>query len=220
LGKHQEAIECFDIATKLDGNFLYAWYTKGYTLLDPLQKYQESIRCFEKAIKIHAMSTKVEDVSLGLWNIYNSKGVAHLKLKQYTESNYCFDKAISLKPDFSDAWYNKGHVLDLLGKEDEAKKCFDEARKFSRVDSKIHYDKASTILGSGLKKVASVLWNQKLKVNLDTESFKMELSFSAPKSLPMPFKTPLQSFLMPLKYSLYAGRMPLKYIRMPVKYSP
>lgn len=39
----------------------------------------------------------------------------------------CYNKAIKLRPDYSRAWYNKGYILDRLGKYDSSLKCYNKA---------------------------------------------------------------------------------------------
>ena len=52
LGKHDEAIKCFDKAIKLNPNYEKAWNNKGVAL-DNLGKHDEAIKCYDKAIKLN-----------------------------------------------------------------------------------------------------------------------------------------------------------------------
>ena len=52
------------------------------------------------------------------------KGKDHYMSESYDEAIKCFDKSIELKPDYAEAWYNKGFALADLGKEKEAQECF------------------------------------------------------------------------------------------------
>jgi lipoprotein NlpI len=38
----------------------------------------------------------------------------------------CYDRAIMLKPDYTNAWYNKGVLLGSKGNLQEAQECFDK----------------------------------------------------------------------------------------------
>ena len=49
------------------------------------------------------------------------------KSGKYQEAIEHFDKAIELDPNYVDAWYNKGVVLDNLGEHEEAIECYDKA---------------------------------------------------------------------------------------------
>ena len=51
LSKHQEAIEWYDKALKIDPNNVIALYDKGFAL-NNLGKYEEAIEWYDKALKI------------------------------------------------------------------------------------------------------------------------------------------------------------------------
>jgi len=51
MGKHDEALECFERALRLDPEFFSAWYHKGVALME-LQRYEESVAPYEMARKL------------------------------------------------------------------------------------------------------------------------------------------------------------------------
>ncbi|MGH9879005.1 MAG: tetratricopeptide repeat protein, partial [Nitrososphaerales archaeon] len=51
LGKHDEAIKCFDKAIAIDPNHAGAWAGRGNVFVN-LGKHDEAIKCFDKAIAI------------------------------------------------------------------------------------------------------------------------------------------------------------------------
>jgi tetratricopeptide (TPR) repeat protein len=51
-------------------------------------------------------------------------------LDKYEEAIKCYDKAIELKPDYADAWFEKGKALKEMGYKREAKKSFEKANQF------------------------------------------------------------------------------------------
>ena len=75
LSKHQEALEWFDKALKIDPNYVFALYGKGATLHN-LSKYQEAIEWYDKALKIDQNDT------LAL----NNKGLALSNLSKHQEA--------------------------------------------------------------------------------------------------------------------------------------
>jgi tetratricopeptide (TPR) repeat protein len=129
LRRNYEAIECFDKAIELRGDFTLAWYNKGLALFD-LKKYNESKKCFDKSVE--ADFVDAYDNECYPW--YN-KGVVLSVLAFSHVENYsfwkkaidCFDTATRINPAFALAWRNKGYALGSLGKYEEAIKCFDEA---------------------------------------------------------------------------------------------
>ena len=52
LGKHKEAIECFNKSLEINSINGVAWNNKGI-ILALLEKYEEAIECFDKAIEIN-----------------------------------------------------------------------------------------------------------------------------------------------------------------------
>ncbi|WYL97507.1 MAG: tetratricopeptide repeat protein [Gloeotrichia echinulata IR180] len=47
--------------------------------------------------------------------------------KEYEAAIACYDKALSIKPDYHQAWYNRGNALGNLGRHEEAIACYDKA---------------------------------------------------------------------------------------------
>ena len=58
---------------------------------------------------------------------YLSRGDDFYQSNEYELALKACDKAIELKPDYADAWYNRGVILGKLGRYDEALKAFDKA---------------------------------------------------------------------------------------------
>ena len=48
-------------------------------------------------------------------------------LGRYDEAIGCYDKALEIKPEYANAWNNKGIALGNLERSDEAIRCFDKA---------------------------------------------------------------------------------------------
>ena len=51
LGKHTEAIECFDKVLEIDPKYVEAWNNKGISLYK-LGKYYEAQKCLNRASKL------------------------------------------------------------------------------------------------------------------------------------------------------------------------
>ena len=61
---------------------------------------------------------------------YNFSGMTLFYMKNNNEAVKNLLKAISLKPDFSDAYYNLGTVYSKMGRKGEAREAFNKANKF------------------------------------------------------------------------------------------
>ena len=105
LGKHNEAIQCFDKALEIDVNFSNSWLNKGFSLYH-VGKHSDAIQCYDKALEIDA-----NDVDA--W--YN-KGNALYASGKYTEAIQCYDKALEIDPNNDFFNKNRNIVLKKLGK--------------------------------------------------------------------------------------------------------
>ena len=85
LGRHEEAIKCYDKAIEIAPNYAYAWNNKGIFLVN-LGRYDESIEYFDKAIEL--------DPNLSM--AWNNRGLALDNLGNYEEGIECYDKAIEI----------------------------------------------------------------------------------------------------------------------------
>lgn len=57
------------------------------------------------------------------------KRQAHYRAKRYEEALVAYEQAIGLDPDFADAYYGKVIALQNVGRHEEARYAFDEARR-------------------------------------------------------------------------------------------
>jgi len=116
LGRHEEAIECFDKALAIDPRSAVAWSGKGVPLR-ALGRHEEAIECFDKALAIDPRCAAA----------WNSKGLALRTLGRLEEAIECHDKVLAIDPRSAYAWHNKGMALAALGRGEEAIGCFDQA---------------------------------------------------------------------------------------------
>ncbi|CAK91023.1 unnamed protein product (macronuclear) [Paramecium tetraurelia] len=54
-------------------------------------------------------------------------GYALSKLNKYQDAIECYNKAISINPNYDVIWYHKGNVLNNLNQHYEAIECYDKA---------------------------------------------------------------------------------------------
>ncbi len=106
--KFMDAIRSFELAIRLDPQFVDAWVEKGYAHFH-LAEYSVSISSYNRAIEID-----VENASA--WNL---KGLAYYKMKNYEKAIECCEKAIDIDPNDGMSWYNLACYLTLKGKADD-----------------------------------------------------------------------------------------------------
>jgi tetratricopeptide (TPR) repeat protein len=150
IGRHEEALVCYDRALALNPKHAAAWCDKARPLAS-LGRLKEALDCAERALAINpglvgAMVSKGAvlnmlgrtkealaclDKCLGVnpqsSEAWNEKGVA-LRIQGRTEEALdCYERALAIRPQFDEAWNNKGVALEKVGRCQEAVACYDEA---------------------------------------------------------------------------------------------
>jgi tetratricopeptide (TPR) repeat protein len=128
LGRHEEAIACYDKALEIDPGDGNTWSNKG-TALGALGRYQDAIACLDQALRLNPESAPA----------WSNKGNALDSLGRCEEALGCFAKALEVDPQNAVIWHNKGKSLYALTRYDQALACFD---KSARIDP--HYASAWT----------------------------------------------------------------------------
>jgi len=118
--KFLDAIRSFELAIRIDPQFVNAWVEKGYAHFH-LGEYSVAISSYNRAIELD-----VENASA--WNL---KGLAYYKMKNYEKAIASCEKAIDINPNEGMVWYNKACYLTLSGKVDEG---LDALRRSIEID--------------------------------------------------------------------------------------
>ena len=111
LERHEEAIECYDKAIRINPENYDAWFNKGNSLVK-LERHKEAIGCYDKAIRIDP-----ED-----YDTWLNKGNSLAELERHKEAIECYDEAIRLDSENYYAWRYKGYSLAKLERHEESKK--------------------------------------------------------------------------------------------------
>ena len=115
LGRHEEAIACYDQALELDPNDAAVWCSKGSASPASAATKRRS------AGSTRPWSSTRASPSPGTARASASRASAA------TKALSLFDKALELDPEDAEAWYNKGASLPGLGRHEEAVRCLDKA---------------------------------------------------------------------------------------------
>jgi tetratricopeptide (TPR) repeat protein len=150
LGRHDEAIRCYDAALAIDPRAAQIWNNKG-SALSALGRSEEAMRCFDQAVVIHprfamALDNKArelmvrgrhQDALLCYEHVlaiepqyaetWQGKGIVLTKLERHDEALRCYDKALALDSKLANAWHNRGLTLLALQRDVDALECFDRA---------------------------------------------------------------------------------------------
>jgi tetratricopeptide (TPR) repeat protein len=131
LGRHEEAVACFDrmlVASPQDASL---WCNKALSLTT-LGRHEEAIACCDRALTL--------DPNFSAAHI--DKGVSLAKLGQREEALACFEQALAHDARDAAAWNNKGIILATLGHLPEALECFDRALGLKPENAKAWFNRA------------------------------------------------------------------------------
>lgn len=146
LGRHNDAIPCFDRAIEIDSQFATAWVNKGRSL-NKLNRFDEANSCLDKAIEINPQEPLA----------YNEKGISIGSMSDPLAAIWLFDKAIEIDPECSVAWINKGICLANLphfdirrcefdiGRYEEAITCYDKAIELEPQNTDAWYNRGNAL---------------------------------------------------------------------------
>jgi Flp pilus assembly protein TadD len=109
LGRHADAINCFDVAEKLNPNSAALYQMRGVCLTE-VNRFEDAEADYERSIAL--------DPSLA--ETHNNLGLLHWRSGRLEQAFACFDRALKLRPDFHAVLNNKAVVLLHLQLLDEA----------------------------------------------------------------------------------------------------
>jgi tetratricopeptide (TPR) repeat protein len=89
--------------------------------------------------------------------LWREVGLVYAAGELYEQAIASYDKALVFKPDFHEAWYNRGNALDDLGRNEEAVASFDKALEFQPNFHQAWYNRGVALgnLGRNEEAVAS-----------------------------------------------------------------
>jgi len=154
LGRHEEAISCFDQVLAIDPRYAPVWNNKGVAL-NALGRREEVINCYDQALAIDPRYAAA-------W--YN-KGNALAGFGRREEALACYDQALTIDPRCAEAWLNKGNRLDALGRRHEAINCYDRALAIDPRFGAAWYNKGDALAGLGRREQALGCYDQALAID-------------------------------------------------------
>lgn len=126
-----------------EANFIRDIRDKAETELNKLRNEIEKTLSTEKQLskeemkKLDEFTSRLELIEmLGISlkpEDYFYRGIDLFQKGKYEYSLQAFEKTLELRPDFAEAWHNKGLVLTKLGRAGDAHKAFEEAGKLNPI---------------------------------------------------------------------------------------
>jgi tetratricopeptide (TPR) repeat protein len=158
LGKHEDAIVCYDKAIANAPRTMEVWKFRGGSTkeivgaipadmveakawngrglaLKALGKHVEAVASYEAARKIDPKKS----------DVWCNKGNAFHAANRHMDALQCFDKAVALDSRDMKSWCNRGASLKALGRLDEAVKSYDKALALDPRDVKTWFNKANAL---------------------------------------------------------------------------
>ncbi|MCJ7565209.1 MAG: tetratricopeptide repeat protein [Candidatus Aminicenantes bacterium] len=104
------------------------------------------------------------------YNDYMSKFLDSYYKGFFNEAIESVDKALELKPDSPDAWYNKGVILSKLGKYEEALRAYDKALELKPDSPSAWYNKGVALSKHGKYEEALRAYDKAIELKPDDHS--------------------------------------------------
>ena len=154
LGRHEEALTCYERALEINPRDGIAWSNKGVALAD-LGRHAEALTCFERALEI----------SPRYLTAWSNKGLALKKLGRHAEALTCYERALQINPRLAEAWSDKGVALADLGRHAEVLTCFERALEIDPHDAKAWSNKGVALGKLGRHDEALTCYERALEIN-------------------------------------------------------
>gem|GEM_PF-2036550 len=158
LGRHNDAIVCYDKAIETAARTQAVWKFRGGSAkgvigavpaasaevkawngkglaFKALGRNREALASYDRALKIDPQKA----------DVWCNKGNALYSEGRHAEALQCFDKAVALDPTNMKSWCNRGVSLKALGKLDEAVASYDKALALDPRDVKTWFNKANAL---------------------------------------------------------------------------
>lgn len=158
LGKHDEALACFDKILELDPWNPQSLYNKSVVLTD-LGDEQGSISLLESTVNKNPL----------YWKAWVKLGYLLSKHKQWDKATEAYERVVQLRPDLADGHYNLGLCYLTLDKTRLALKAFQEALFLNSEDADAHFYVGLAYMDLKQNQQASEAFHRALGINLEHE---------------------------------------------------
>jgi tetratricopeptide (TPR) repeat protein len=154
--EYEAAIASYDQALKIQPDYHYAWYNRGYALGN-LGRLEEAIASYDQALAFQP----------DLHQAWNNRGYALRNLGRLEEAIASYDQALAFQPDLHQAWNNRGNALRNLRRLEEAITSYDQALVFQPDYYQTWYNRGNALRNLGRLEEAIVSYDQALTFKPD-----------------------------------------------------
>jgi tetratricopeptide (TPR) repeat protein len=131
-----------------------------YLTLTPEERIKKVLEIQELLEENHQTPSSRASLLLELGNLLDAA-------KEYEEAIASLDQALKFKPDYHQAWYNRGNALGNLGRLEEAISSYDQALKFKPDDHQAWNSRGNALGNLGRLEEAIASLDQALKIKPD-----------------------------------------------------
>jgi Flp pilus assembly protein TadD, contains TPR repeats len=145
-GEHEEALKLYTTILETSPNNQDAKngllkLQQGKDQLRPPKEEVQSVYALYSNGQIQEALDTVETLIKGYPKeplLYNISGACYKEIGQLEKAFKSFEKAVNLKPDYTEALYNLGITLRELGQVDAAIKCYEKALSIKHAYPNVH----------------------------------------------------------------------------------
>ncbi|MEH1830092.1 MAG: tetratricopeptide repeat protein [Nostoc sp.] len=134
-----------------------------YLALTPEGRTQEILRIQELIAEDHQIPTRQYNLLINLGKLQSAG-------QDYKEAIASYDKALSIKPDDQQAWYNQGIALEKLGRNEDAITSFEKALAIKPDDHQAWYNRGNALRKLRRDEEAMASFDKALSIKPDDHS--------------------------------------------------
>jgi tetratricopeptide (TPR) repeat protein len=120
LEDHEEALECFENALRINYLDDFAWYNRG-NVLEQLERNEDALACYDIVLKLNPDDE----------NAWYSRGWLLYQMGELEAAIASYEQSLKLKPYDDLTWYNKACCHAVLGDTELAINSLEQAIKLS-----------------------------------------------------------------------------------------
>jgi tetratricopeptide (TPR) repeat protein len=133
---------------------------EDYLVLTPEERKRELVR-------IQALIDEDGQTPEQKADLFFEQALLYRSAEEYAKAIASYDKALEFKPDYHEAWYNRGNALDDLGRLEEAISSYDKALEFKPDYHEAWYNRGYALGNLGRWEEAISSYDKALEIKPD-----------------------------------------------------
>ncbi|MEG4033506.1 tetratricopeptide repeat protein, partial [Microcoleus sp. S36b_A4] len=134
---------------------------EDYLALTPQERKRELVR-------IQTLIDEDGQIPKQKAELFFEQGLLYSYAEEYAKAITCYDKALEIKPDFHEAWNNRGNALGNLGRWEEARSSYDKALKIKPDSYEVWNNRGIALSNLGRLEEAIASFDKALQIKPDS----------------------------------------------------